>query len=181
MRANQFIAVAGRSLERLRRMPFNARRNGSDRFLVERFSEWLPGWGRRQLTLVDFYELAYSLGIEVVEYPFDRDCGHAFWIGAQPYVYYSSRLPGPEQVITCYHELAHILYHPVIPAGFKRERSFFNFDKWQRQAEIVGVVAWMPSVEYMTAEYIMREYGVSRETASFRAGLNLWPAWSKAA
>ena len=52
---------------------------------------------------MDFYELSESLGVEVVDYPFEQDAGYAFWVGDMPYVYYSSRLSGSEQVITCYH------------------------------------------------------------------------------
>ncbi|HKP85605.1 MAG TPA: ImmA/IrrE family metallo-endopeptidase [Blastocatellia bacterium] len=152
------------------------RRRGSDRFLVERFADWIPGWGRRQLALSDFYELAESLGVEIVEYPFRRDAGQAFWVGATPYVYYSSWLSGPEQVITCYHELAHILYHPSRPEVFKRTGDLWNMSKCDRQAEIVGVIAWIPDTQRLSVEGLMEAYGVNREIAEFRAGLGLWPA-----
>lgn len=152
------------------------RKRKTDRFLVERFTEWIPGWGRRQLSLVDFYELSESLGVEVVDYPFEQDAGYAFWVGDIPYVYYSNRLSGSEQVITCYHELAHILYHPPRPEVFKRTGNLWNWSKCDRQAEIVGVVAWMPEpmVHDMTVSDLMREFGVRREVAEFRINLSLW-------
>jgi Zn-dependent peptidase ImmA (M78 family) len=126
------------------------------------------------LSLVDFYELSEALGVEVVDYPFEQDAGQAFWVGDIPYVYYSSLLPGPEQVITCYHELAHILYHPPRPEVFKRTGDLWNWSKCDRQAEIVGVVAWMPESKG-SVEQLMAEFGVGREVAEFRHSLYLWP------
>jgi Zn-dependent peptidase ImmA (M78 family) len=153
------------------------KRRETDRFLVERFASWIPGWGRKQLSLADFYEFAESLSVEVIEYPFIQDAGCAFWVGVTPYIYYSSKLTGPEQVITCYHELAHILYHPSRPEVFRRTGDLWNMSKCDRQAEIVGVIAWMPEtvVRGLSVDDLMNEFGVSRKLAEFRSALTLWP------
>ncbi len=149
------------------------RRNATNRFLVERFTQWIPGWGARQLSLMDFYSVCEQLGIEAVEYTLDGADGYALWAGGSPYIYISNRLPGPEKVIAGFHEIAHILYHPNDPKPLK----FFNYGKADRQAAIVGAVAWMPGrlAWGQTVEGLMEEFGVSREVASFRFGLKLWP------
>jgi Zn-dependent peptidase ImmA (M78 family) len=155
------------------------RRKGSDRLLVERFAEWIPGWGRRQLCLADLTDYCERHRIEVVFADLQDADGYALWAGSASYIYIASHLRGPEKVITAYHELAHILYHPPHPEVFKRTGDLWNWSKCDRQAEIVGEVAWMPESEVrgLQVEELMRSYGVSRPVAEFRSQLRLWSAW----
>ena len=157
--------------------PANRRRNEikTDRFLVERFSEWIPGWGKRQLSYIDLNCMCESLGIEVVEFPLKKARGYALWAGPVPYIYVADHLSGPEKVITGFHELAHILYHPTHPEAFCRAGNLWNWGKCDRQAEIVGVIAWMPYslARGLSVEELMEGFGVRREVAEFRAGLRL--------
>jgi Zn-dependent peptidase ImmA (M78 family) len=150
----------------------------SDRYLVERFEQWIPGWGRRQLTLDSLGNLCDECGIVVTTTPLEGD-GYAFWLEGCPFIYVNSLLPEGEQVVTLGHELAHVLYHPSSDdAVFLRAHSFWNWSKCDRQAEIVGCVAWMPDrmiSKYMTIDHIRQEFGVRRETAAFRLSLDLWP------
>ncbi len=156
------------------RRPASERSAGTDRVLVERFSQWIPGWGRKQLSLSDLYQLCNEAGIETVEYDLTDADGYALWVGGTPYIYIGERLTAAEKVITGYHELAHILYHPEQPEVLRR-CGHWNWSKCDRQAEIVGCVAWMPDVGAMTVGQISGEFAVSREVASFRASLRLWP------
>lgn len=149
----------------------------SDRFLVERFTTWLPGWNRRQLQLEDFELLAAGLGVTVVEAELEEADGYAFWVDGSPYIYLKAKLSYAKKVIAAYHELAHILYHPADRGVFKRTgRDLWNWSKCDRQAEIVGAIAWMPDTEArgLSVEELMEFYGVEREVGEFRAGLNLW-------
>jgi Zn-dependent peptidase ImmA (M78 family) len=148
----------------------------TDRFLVERFSQWIPGWGLRQLTLDDLGNLCDDCGIVVVEIELDAD-GHAVWLGGQPFVYINSLLPYSERVITGFHELAHILYHPSDRQVFKRTgRDLWNWSKCDRQAEIVGLLAWMPETQArgLNAEELMKRFQVRRQSAEFRSNLRLY-------
>jgi Zn-dependent peptidase ImmA (M78 family) len=128
------------------------------------------------LSLADLNRVCDSLGIEVVEYPLEDATGYVLWIAMSAHIYIADGLRGPEKVVTDFHELAHILYHPPHPEVFERTGGLWNTDKCQRQAEIVGVVAWMPEREVRgcTTEELMKKFGVSREVAAFRAGLRLW-------
>jgi hypothetical protein len=78
--------------------------------------------------------------------------------------------------ITANHETAQILYHPSHPKVFERSGNLWNWSKCNRQAEIVGAVAWMPlaTADGLSVDELMREFGVRREVAEFRASLNLW-------
>jgi Zn-dependent peptidase ImmA (M78 family) len=157
--------------------PVKQRSERSDRFLVERFTTWLPGWNRRQLQLEDFERLATGLGIAVVEAALDEADGYAFWVDRSPYIYLKENLSYAKKVIAAYHELAHILYHPADRGVFRRTgRDLWNWPKCDRQAEIVGSIAWMPDSEArsLTVEELMEFYGIEREVAEFRAGLHLW-------
>lgn len=147
-----------------------------DRLLAERFRQWIPGWGTRQLSFSDFRGACSEIGIFVVRHSLRDAYGYAFWLGSVPYIYLASYLCGSELVITAYHELAHIIYHPSHPEIFKRTGNLWNWSKCHRQAEIVGVMAWMPHriADGMTADELMREFGVRRKVAEFRASLNLW-------
>jgi Zn-dependent peptidase ImmA (M78 family) len=148
----------------------------TDRFLIERFSHWLPGWNSRQLTLDDLGHACDDCGIVVVEMALHAE-GLALWIESQPFIYINSLLPYPERVITGYHELAHILYHTPRPEIFRRQKEcIWNFSKQDRQAEIIGSIAWMPETEAhgLSADTLMLQFEVGRETATFRASLDLW-------
>jgi Zn-dependent peptidase ImmA (M78 family) len=146
----------------------------NDRFLVERFTQWIPGWGIKQLTLDDLGNLCDDCGIVIVETELNCD-GLSFWLDGEPFVYINSHLNYAEQVITGFHELTHILYHPTDDEILHR-RALWNWSKCDRQAEIVGVVAWMPETQArgLSPNALMHQYGVRRESAEFRAGLNLW-------
>jgi Zn-dependent peptidase ImmA (M78 family) len=146
----------------------------TDRFLVERFSQWIPGWGVRQLQLDDLGKLCDDCGIVVVEMRLNSD-GLAFWLDGRAFVYINTLLPYSERVITGFHELAHILYHPTDKQILHR-RSLWNWSKCDRQAEIVGLISWMPETQArgLCAESLMRQYEVRRESAEFRASLDLW-------
>jgi Zn-dependent peptidase ImmA (M78 family) len=146
----------------------------TDRFLVERFTQWIPGWGVRQLQLDDLGKFCDDCGIRVIDMELDAD-GYALWLGGQPFVYINSLLPYAERVITGFHELAHILYHPSDTEILHR-RALWNWSKCDRQAEIVGCVAWMPEpgARGRSADDLMAIYEVRRESAEFRSHLSLW-------
>jgi len=148
----------------------------TDRFLVERFRQWIPGWSQQQLSFAGFLDFCDWLGIRVMRCRLLDAYGYAFWIGATPYIYLSNHIGGPELVITSWHEVCHILYHPSHPEVFKRTGNLWNWSKCHRQAEIIGVMAWMPHgvADEMATDELMREFGVRREVAEFRASLNLW-------
>lgn len=150
---------------------------GTDRFLVERMQQWIPGWNRRQLSYDEFERYASSLGITVVECPLTDADGYAFFVGAAPYIYVNANLTYSEKVIVAYHELKHILYDPERPEVFIKVGSpWYWFSKMDRQAKIAGAVAWMPeaAVRGLSIEELMIYYDVPRPVAEFRAGLDLW-------
>jgi Domain of unknown function (DUF955). len=141
---------------------------------VERFAEWIPGWGRRQLCLADLTDYCERHGIEVVFADLEDADGYALWVSGAPYIYIAQHLRGPEKVITGYHELAHILYHPSHPEVFRRVGNLWNWSKCDRQAEVVGVVAWIPNCYNLSTSDLMQIYGVGWEIALFRSKLQLW-------
>lgn len=149
----------------------------SDRTLVERFSQWIPGWNHRQLTLGDLEKFCDECGVIMVEESLEDAEGYAFWIDSTPFIYINAFLSYPEKVITGFHELAHILYHPPSEdAIFLRRHANWNWSKCDRQAEIVGCIAWMPDSEARgrSVEELMARYEVMREVAEFRSQLRLW-------
>lgn len=153
----------------------------TDRFLVERFSQWIPGWNQRQLTLDDLCRVCDESGVVLIEMDLLAD-GLALWSDAQPFIYINTRLSYSEKVITGFHELTHILYHPSQPEIFKRQKNCcWNFSKQDRQAEIIGLVAWMPESQArgLSPASLMAQFNVRRESAEFRASLNLHCGRSK--
>jgi Zn-dependent peptidase ImmA (M78 family) len=115
-------------------------------------------------------------GIVIIEISLSRD-GYAFTQNNTPYIFINSRLNYAEKVVTGYHELAHLLLHAPNPEVFRRQKNCcWNFSKCDRQAEIVGLVAWMPETQArgLSPGALMHQYDVRWESAEFRAGLNLW-------
>jgi len=116
------------------------------------------------------------IGIEVKLRHLVKAYGRSYWKGGVPRIDLPLNIDGPELLISAWHEVCHLLYHPAEKAPFTRYGNLWNWSKCDRQAEIIGVMAWMPHgpADLMTPDELMKEFGVRREVAEFRASLNLW-------
>ena len=142
----------------------------SDRLLLERFSNRIPGFNVRPQHLTDLDGLCDELDIEVVQLPMRRLHGVALEDGGFRYLYINRLLDGAEKVIAGFHEYCHLTSHSLNVAVFKSTGGLWNLDKYERQAQIVGTVALMPepAIRHLSVEEIMREFSVSRRIAEFR-------------
>lgn len=143
--------------------------------LIERFEYRLPGFNLRPFTLPDLYDLCDELEVSVRRIPMQYLHGCSFVEGGEVFLYINSLLRGPEQVIAGFHEYCHITDHCFDVEAFESTGGLWNLNKRERQAQTVGVVALMPHplVEGMTVNDLMREFGVSRQVAEFRAALRV--------
>jgi hypothetical protein len=148
---------------------------GNSRFLIERFTSRIPGFNRRRLSLPDLAGLCEPQGIEIVYLPMRRLHGVAHEDGGYRYLYINSLIPATEQVINGYHEYTHITDHVLDVEPFKSTGNLWNLPKYERQAWIIGVLAWMPEplAWGLSVEQLMQGFGVRREIAEFRASLNI--------
>jgi Zn-dependent peptidase ImmA (M78 family) len=91
------------------------------------------------------------------------------------YLIINSLLRGAEKVIAGFHEFCHLTDHVLDVDVFHFTGNLWNVNKYERQANIVGVIALMPapSIQGLSVEDIMREFGVRREIAEFRASLGV--------
>lgn len=143
--------------------------------LIERFSNRLPDFNRRSFSLPDLYNICDELEVNVGRIPMQYLHGCCFVEGNEVYLYVNSLLRGPEQVVAGFHEYCHITDHCFDVEVFESTGGLWNLNKRERQAQIIGVVALMPapSIHGMNVEDIMREFGVRREIAEFRASLRI--------
>lgn len=148
----------------------------NSRLLIERFANRIHGFNMRRQSLCDLYDLCEPLDVEVVQKPMRKLHGAAIEDMGFHYIYINSLLSGPLKVIAGFHEFCHLTDHALNVEAFKSTGNLWNLSKFERQAQIIGVIAWMPSVEIegLSIEQIMREYGVPRNVAEFRLSLDLW-------
>ena len=147
-------------------------------FLVQYYTDRIPGFGSKSLTLPDLFTTCEADSIEVFRTPFDRLHGCAFFEDNAPFIFINSTLPPTEQIIAGWHEYDHLSRHILqshcpYNCVFTSSGSMVNLSRMEREAQIVGVLALMPQplVMGLSLEDIMREFGVSRHTAEFRASL----------
>jgi Zn-dependent peptidase ImmA (M78 family) len=147
-------------------------------FLIQYYTDRIPGFGSKSLALPDLFAVCEADGIEVFRTPFDRLHGCAFFQDDAPFIFINSTLPAAEQVIAGWHEYDHLTRHMLkthcpYNCVFTSSGSMVNLSRIEREAQIVGCLALMPHplVVGLSLEDIMREFGVSRNTAEFRASL----------
>jgi Zn-dependent peptidase ImmA (M78 family) len=149
---------------------------GNSRNLIEYFTRGIPGFNHRQFCLEDLYNLAHFYGVKILQTHFMRDGGHVVYSPRRIYIVIDKGMTGPYKVMHGFHEITHVLYHERPYVLYRCSGRNWNLSKCEYQAEIIGALAWMPDREArgLPAEALMARYGVSRETAEFRASLNLW-------
>ncbi|MGH9764681.1 MAG: ImmA/IrrE family metallo-endopeptidase, partial [Blastocatellia bacterium] len=106
--------------------------------------------------------------------------GCSFHEGGRPFIYINSLLSHPEQVIAGFHEFHHLTDHALNTDVFLSTGNLWNRSKYEYQAQVVGVLAYMPDplVWGLSAEEIQSCFGVTRQLARFRASLGISTDWT---
>jgi hypothetical protein len=145
----------------------------NDRMLLERFAHRIRGFNDRQLCLNDLYVLCEERGIEPVEIPMLTLHGCAFNQDGIPFLYINSRLSRAEKVIAGFHEFCHLTDHSLEIGGFKSSGSCWSLSKIERQAQLIGVLAWMPQAQAagLSVEELVAQYSVKPQIARFRVAI----------
>jgi Zn-dependent peptidase ImmA (M78 family) len=140
---------------------------------LERFCLAIDGFNVRSQSLNDLRRLCDQLEIEVVHLPLRRLHGVALEDDGFKYLYINSRLSGSEKIIAGFHEYCHLTSHSLEMSILKSTGGFWNLQKYERQAQIIGTIALMPdpALPGLSIEEVMQEFGVSRQIAEFRASL----------
>lgn len=141
--------------------------------LLERFSQRIDGFNQRQQSFEDLSALCISRGIELVQMPLRTLHGCALFEDGIPFLYVNSLISAAERVIAGFHEFCHLTDHSLEVGVFKSSGNLWNLPKVERQAQVVGVLAWMPDSDAgeLSVEELMACYGVKRAVAEFRASL----------
>ena len=141
--------------------------------LLGRFLDRIAGFNDRQLTLADLAELCDRKGIELVQMPLRSLHGCALYQDGIPFLYINSRLNASDKVIAGFHEFCHLTDHALEVGVFKSTGNLWNLRKLERQAQTIGVLAWMPEAEAAGLEIdeLMARFAVRREVAEFRSSL----------
>lgn len=161
------------------RLSKNSRRKNeettSPSMLVERFVKRIPGFNRFQLSFSYLIELSEAYGIKVLQIPLDLHHGQWIISNKRSYIVINSEISAPLQVIGGFHEFAHVTDHAPLRLLDHYSGGLCNIRKFERQAQIIGVMAYMPDTEILglSSEDLMRRYGISREIAMFRLSLML--------
>jgi Zn-dependent peptidase ImmA (M78 family) len=155
--------------------PLETRIHPNDRMLLERFAARIDGFNLRQQRLEDLSLLCERRGIEFIEIPLLTLHGCALCRDGIPFLYINSRLSRPEKVIAGFHEFCHLTDHSLEMGVVNSSGNFWNLSKLERQAQLVGVLAWMPQAlaRGLSVEELIIRFGVKREVATFRAAARI--------
>lgn len=147
----------------------------NSRLLIERFEARIPGFNRFSLAYSYWLEVCEAYKIRVLQRPLRVLHGLAMQGQKHPYIVINSCLTAADKVIAIGHEFAHISDQVLDTSIFLSTGNLWNNDKFDRQAQIVGVVGLMPErlVRGLSSEELRMEFGVSRDIAEFRLSLNI--------
>lgn len=145
--------------------------NRRDGLLIARFSERIPSFNQRRLSLTDLFEICEEQEYCVIEMPLRKLHGCSFYDDdGQPCLILNALLPDGEKLIAGWHEFAHLYDQAPTPSVFCSTGNLWNNRKNERQAQVIGLLALMPDAEVvgMTAADLVEQYGVSYKTAEQR-------------
>lgn len=147
----------------------------NSRLLIDRFEARIPGFNRFSLSFYYWVEVCDAYGVKVLQRPMRILHGLAMQGKKRPYIIINSTLTGPEKVIAVGHEFTHITDQILETSLFLSTGNLWNLSKFDRQAQIVGVVGLIPEphITGKTAEDLMRDFGIKRAVAEFRLSLRL--------
>jgi len=139
--------------------------------LLERFMRRIPGFNERRQTLKDLTFLCDVLDIYFDLLEIAPLHGLSVAEKGEYFLFVNSHLPPSLQVIAGFHELAHILDHPL--NAHQVNGHLWNYDKLERQAQTIGVVALMPGPLLAGADVteVMERFDVPFDIAMFRLSL----------
>jgi hypothetical protein len=151
----------------------NKRVDRNHSLLLERFSTRIDGFNVRRQTLQDLYGLCDRYEIEIVRLPLRRLHGAALEDAGYKYLYVNKHIAGYQQVISGFHELTHHLDHALGVEVFKSTGNLWNLPKFELQAQLIGVLCWLPETEIqgMSVDEIMKAHAISRNLALFRLSM----------
>ncbi len=131
----------------------------------------IPGFNERRQTLNDLVFLCDVLDIYFDLIEIAPLHGISLVERGEYYLFVNSYLPPSLQIIAGFHELAHILDHPL--NSHQVNGHLWNYDKLERQAQTVGVVALMPGPLLAGADVteVMERFDVPLDIAMFRLSL----------
>jgi Zn-dependent peptidase ImmA (M78 family) len=137
---------------------------------LSRFAQLVPEFNHQPLSMDLFYRVTEAHDIRVLEVPLLDTFGSTRRDEDYLFILINSLLYGTDRVITAWHEMAHVLLHPVSAEPMQSYGKFTSRDKHEREACAISVVALIPLPEIwgMTAEQIAARFRVSRRTARFR-------------
>lgn len=141
---------------------------------IERFERRIPGFNRRSLSLDDLTFLCDLLNIYYDLLDVSPLHGCSLLENGEHFLFVNEKLTYPLQVIAGFHELTHLLTHPMDSLRLhKSTGGLWNLDKQERQAQTVGMIALMPSplVYGLDAYEVMERFDVSFDIAMFRLSL----------
>ena len=146
-------------------------KNPANSLLLERFIARIPGFNERRQTLNDLVFLCDVLDIYFDLIEISPLHGLSLAEKGEFYLFVNSHLPPSLQVIAGFHELAHILDHPL--NAHQANGHLWNYDKLERQAQTIGVVALMPESLLAGADVteVMERFDVPFDIAMFRLSL----------
>ena len=146
-------------------------KNPANNLLLERFIRRIPGFNERRQTMKDLIFLCDVLDIYFDLIDIAPLHGISLAEKGKFYLFVNAHLPPSLQVIAGFHELAHILDHPL--NAHQSNGHLWNYDKLERQAQTVSVVALMPGPLLAGCDVgeVMAHFDVPFDIAMFRLSL----------
>lgn len=111
------------------------------------------------------FDIAKAMGFEVVFEPLGESLGYFSRFNRTSIIHINESLPYKKQIITCAHELGHVILHPETNTAFLKANTYFRTSKIEQEANafMVELLFKQENEQTITVKEATEQYGVPEQ------------------
>lgn len=110
------------------------------------------------------FEIAKVLSIDVVFEYLGDSLGYFSRFNRTSIIHINDSIPYEKQIVTCAHELGHVLLHPYLNTAFLKSNTYVPTNKFEEEAnEFMLELLFHQGQEVITVHEATEQYGISKQ------------------
>lgn len=116
----------------------------------------------------DPFKIAESMGIEVIFESLGSSMGYFSCLYRTAIIHINDNLSYEKQLLTCAHELGHIILHPEINTAFLKANTHYPHTRYEHEANtfMIELLFQQSGDQILTIEDANEHYGISEKMIS---------------